>query len=148
MNVCCFTGRLTATPELKTTANGTNVCNFSLAVERRFKDSEGKPIVDYVDFVAWKHSADFLCKWCDKGMRIAVTGELQTRTYEDKDGKKIKVCEIVANTIEFADGKRDANTTPSAAPDTNSKSDDIFNNPVFANDGFLPISGDDNPFGE
>ena len=151
MNICCFVGRLTATPELKNTANGTSVCSFSLAVERRFKDADGKPIVDYIDFVAWKHMADFLCKWFDKGTRVAVTGELQTRTYEDKDGKKIKVSEIVANTIEFADGKRDANqsATPTTPTTQNNQKQeaDIFDNPIFANDGFMPIAGDDeHPF--
>lgn len=143
MNICCFVGRLTATPELKQTASGTSVCSFSLAVERRFKDADGNPIVDFIDAVAWKHTADFLCKWFDRGVRVAVTGELQTRTYEDKDGKKVKVSEIVANTIEFADGKRDANQ--SATPteqNTNQKGDSPF-----ANDGFMPIdSGDDLPF--
>lgn len=148
MNLCAIVGRLTATPELKQTANGKSVCSFSLAVERRFKDTDGNPIVDFVDMVAWNHNADFLCKWFDKGVRVAVTGELQTRMYEDKDGKKIKVSEIVANTIEFADGKRDANSTPGATPTQNqnqSQSDDIFNNPAFANNsGFVPI-GDDEP---
>ena len=151
MNLCAFVGRLTATPGLKNTAGGKSVCSFSLAVERRFKDTDGNPIVDFIDMVAWNHNADFLCKWFDKGVRVAVTGELQTRMYEDKDGKKIKVSEIVANTIEFADGKRDANqtTTPSAAPTPNQnqsqkQEDDIFNNPIFNNDGFVPI-GDDEP---
>lgn len=145
MNNCSFVGRLTASPELKQTANGTSVCNFSLAVERRFSGSDGEKAVDYIDFVAWKHNADFLCKWFDKGVRVAVTGELQTRMYEDKDGKKTKVSEIVANTVEFADGKRDANATATApAQNTNQKpSEDIFDNPIFANEGFMPIAGDD-----
>ena len=151
MNNCSFIGRLTATPELKNTASGTSVCSFSLAVERRFKDSDGKPIVDYVDFVAWKHTADFLCKWFDKGTRVAVTGELQTRMYEDKDGKKIKVSEIVANTIEFADGKRDANqsATPTTPTTQNNQKQepDIFDNPLLGGDGFMPIdSSDELPF--
>ena len=145
MNNCAFTGRLTATPELKQTASGTSVCNFTLAVERRFSGSDGEKAVDYIDFVAWKHNADFLCKWFDKGVRVAVTGELQTRMYEDKDGKKIKVSEIVANTIEFADGKRDANATATAPiQNTNQKpSEDIFDNPILANDGFMPIDDSD-----
>jgi single-strand DNA-binding protein len=143
MNNCSFVGRLTASPELKQTANGTSVCNFSLAVERRFSGSDGEKAVDYIDFVAWKHNADFLCKWFDKGVRVAVTGELQTRMYEDKDGKKIKVSEIIANTIEFADGKRDANATPTAQNTNQKPSEDIFDNPIFANEGFMPIAGDD-----
>lgn len=151
MNNCSFIGRLTAAPELKNTASGTSVCSFTLAVERRFKDADGKPIVDYVDFVAWKHTADFLCKWFDKGTRVAVTGELQTRMYEDKDGKKIKVSEIVANTIEFADGKRDANqgATPTTPTTQNNQKQepDIFDNPLLGGDGFMPIdSSDELPF--
>ena len=118
MNNCSFVGRLTASPELKVTPNGKNVCNFTLAVERKIKGAGGEKVADYIDFVAWNHNADFLCKWFDKGVRVAVTGELQTRLYE-KDGKKNKVAEILVNTVEFADGKRDANTNfDSTALDT------------------------------
>lgn len=119
MNVCIFTGRLTAKPELKSTPNGKNVCNFSLAVERRFKDSDGKPIVDYIDFVAWEHNATFICKWFDKGVKIAVSGEMQTRSYE-KDGQTRKISEVLVSTVEFADGKREANADTNAfAENTN-----------------------------
>ena len=147
MNNIQLIGRLTAKPELRHTNSGKAVCNFSIAVERRFKDADGKPIVDYVDFVAWKHTADFLCKWFDKGTRVAVTGELQTRMYEDKDGKKIKVSEIVANTIEFADGKRDANQSATTAQNNQKQEPDIFDNPLFGGGGFMPIdSSDELPF--
>lgn len=146
MNLCAFTGRLTSKPEQKITPAGKSVCNFTLAVDKRFGNANGEKEVSYIDFVAWNHNSDFLCKWFDKGVRVAVTGELVPRIYEDKDGKKIKICEIIANTIEFADGKREPNnvatsdTTPNT---TNQASDDIFNNPVFANDGFMPIDSDD-----
>ena len=147
MNLCAFIGRLTATPELKTTVNGKSVCNFSLAVDKRFSNANGEKEVSYIDFVAWNSQADFLCKWFDKGVRVAVTGELQTRMYEDKDGRKIKVAEVLVSTVEFADGKRDANSNIGSKSSENSQtyqaSDDIFNNPVFANDGFAPIDSDD-----
>ena len=111
MNNCSFIGRLTHTPELKNTPSGTSVCNFTLAVERRFSGSDGEKVTDYIDCVAWKHNAEFLCKWFDKGVRVGVTGELQTRMYEDKTSeKKTKVCEVLVSSIEFADGKREANT--------------------------------------
>ena len=142
MNICAFVGRLTASPELKKTANDKSVCNFSLAVDRRFSKGDEKT-VDYIDMVAWNSQADFLCKWFDKGVRVAVTGEMQTRFYEDKDGKKIKISEVIVSTVEFADGKREANnvTTPSTSTQA---SDDIFNNPVFANnEGFMPIDNTD-----
>ena len=105
MNKVVIIGRLTATPELKTTTNGTNVCSFTIAVDRKFKGADGNPVTDFIDCVAWKHNAEFLCKYFDKGVRVAVSGELQTRMYEDKDNKKIKVCEVLVNEVEFADGK-------------------------------------------
>lgn len=146
MNICCYTGRLTASPELKTTPNGKSVCNFSLAVERRFSNQNGEKIVDYIDFVAWNHNAEFLCKWFDKGVRVAVTGETHTRTYDDKDtGKKIKVSEVFVNTVEFADGKREANEVATNTTPTNDTTNQ--SNTSFDNDGFMPIdSSDDLPF--
>ena len=138
MNICAFVGRLTASPELKKTANDKSVCNFSLAVDRRFSKGDEKT-VDYIDMVAWNSQADFICKWFDKGVRVAVTGEMQTRFYEDKDGKKIKISEVIVSTVEFADGKREANNVATTNTSTQA-SDDIFNNPVFANnEGFMPI---------
>lgn len=136
MNQCAHIGRLTATPELKQTPSGKSVCNFTLAVERRFGNADGTKIVDYIEFVAWNSQADFLCKWFDKGVRVAVTGELQTRMYE-KDGKKNKIFEIIANTVEFADGKREANavTTDTTTQESTSDVDDGF--------GFIPMSADD-----
>ena len=139
MNNCSFVGRLTASPELKVTPNGKNVCNFTLAVERKIKGAGGEKIADYIDFVAWNHNADFLCKWFDKGVRVAVTGELQTRLYE-KDGKKNKVSEILVNTVEFADGKRDAdNNTFTPINEDNVTS--------FDTDAFMPIDAEEDlPF--
>ena len=134
MNQCNFIGRLTATPELKATPSGKSVCNFTLAIERKFKDADGKPIVDFIDCVSWGNQAEFICKWFDKGVRVGVTGELQTRTYTDKDGNNRKVVEVLVNTVEFADGKTQAkateqsNNTPIEAPATSD---------------FVPLSADD-----
>ena len=134
MNQCNFIGRITASPELKATPSGKSVCNFTLAVERKFKDADGKPIVDFVDFTSWGNQAEFICKWFDKGVRIAVTGELQTRTYTDKDGNNRKAVEVLVNTVEFADGKTQArateqsNNAPIEAPETSD---------------FIPLSADE-----
>jgi single-strand DNA-binding protein len=142
MNNVNLIGRLTATPELKQTPNGKSVCNFSVAVERKFKDTDGNAIVDFIDCVAWNSQADFLCKWFDKGVRVGVTGELQTRRYE-KDGQTHKITEMLVNTVEFADGKRETNS--SAGSNTNIPETNTFA-PV-ESDGFIPISADDNlPF--
>lgn len=135
MNNVNLIGRLTATPELRHTTNGKAVCNFSLAVERKFKDPDGNTVTDFVDSVAWNNQAEFLCKWFDKGVRVGITGELQTRRYE-KDGQTHKITEVLVSTIEFADGKREANTNT----DTNTFSET-------ADDDFVPLeSGDDLPF--
>lgn len=133
MNNCSFTGRLTASPELKITPNGKKVCSFTLAVERKYKGADGKNVADFIDFVAWEHNAEFLCKWFDIGVRVAVTGELQTRLYEDKETKKKnKVAEVLASSVEFADGKRDANTN--------------FDNSALDADGFMPVGDDELPW--
>ena len=135
MNFGCWVGRLTHTPELRHTNNGTAVCNFTLAVERRFKDADGNAVTDWIDCVAWKSQAEFLCKWFDKGVRVGITGELQTRRYE-KDGQTHKVTEVLVSTVEFADGKREANATT----ETNTFAEDT-------NDDFVPLdSGDDLPW--
>ena len=138
MNSVNLIGRLTATPELKATPNGKSVCSFSVAVERKFKDTEGKPIVDFIDCVVWGNSAEFLCKWFDKGVRIGLTGELQTRRWE-KDGQAHKAVEVLVSAIEFADGKREANATPTPSTTTPQAQD--------TNDGFVPVDVDDDlPF--
>ena len=135
MNNIQLIGRLTAKPELRHTNSGKAVCNFSIAVERRFKDAEGKAVVDYVDCVSWSQ-AEFISKWFDKGVRIGLTGELQTRSYE-KDGQTRKVVEVLVNTVEFADGKREANATINTTT----------NNNDFGDNGFVPIEDtDDLPF--
>ena len=139
MNNINLIGRLTATPELRHTNSGTAVCNFSVAVDRKFKDADGNTVTDYVDCVVWKSQAEFLCKWFDKGVRIGITGELQTRSYE-KDGQKHKVAEVLVSTVEFADGKREANANVNTNTDTNTFTED-------ASDDFVPLEvGDDLPF--
>lgn len=137
MNLVTLIGRLTSTPSLKQTPNGKSVCNFSVAVDRKFKDASGQAITDYVDCVVWNQAAEFLCKWFDKGVRVGLTGELQTRMYE-KDGKKNKVVEVLVSTVEFADGKREANTNNGQA---------VQSEAPINTDEFIPIGdADDLPW--
>ena len=138
MNVCIFTGRLTASPELKATPNGKKVCNFTLAVDRRFKGADGKPITDFIEFVAWEHNAEFLCKWFDKGVKIAVTSECQPRPYTDKEGNNRKVTEFLVSTVEFADGKREANAISNTDNNTFANTTDDFA-PLDTGDTDLPF---------
>lgn len=137
MNNAQLIGRLTAKPELRHTNSGKAVCNFSVAVEDTFKDADGNAVVSYIDCVAWNQNAEFLCRWFDKGVRVGLTGKLQTRRYE-KDGQTHKVTEVIVNTVEFADGKREANTSTN----TNTFAEEN------TNDDFIPIDdADDLPFG-
>ena len=129
MNRVDLIGRLTAKPELKQTPNGKAVCNFTIAIDRKFKDANGQTITDYIDCIIWKSGAEFLCKYFDKGVRIGVSGELQTRVWKDKEEKTRKVYEVLVDSVEFADGKVTPNTTsPNTFADT---------------DGFMPIDDSD-----
>ena len=108
MNNVCLVGRLTKDPELRQTANGTDVCNFTIAVDRRFK-SEGQPTADFIPVVLWGKTAGFAAEYFTKGMRVFVTGRIQTRSWEAQDGSKRYVTEVIADQVGFADGKRDGN---------------------------------------
>lgn len=105
MNNVCLVGRLTRDPELRHTANETPVCNFTLAVDRRFK-SDGQPTADFINIIAWQNTAEFVEKWFTKGMRVFAVGRIQTRNWEDRDGNKRYSTEVVADQVGFADGKR------------------------------------------
>lgn len=130
LNVVILTGRLTADPELKTTGSGVSVCSFSLAVERRYRAGEERQ-ADFINVVAWRTSAEFISKYFKKGQMMAVEGSLQSRKYQDKEGKNRVSYEVVANNVQFADyGKRDGGSGEfsenSAAPSfSNSGSSDF-----------------------
>ncbi len=97
-------GRLTATPELKTTPNGVTVCSFTVAVNR---NGAKEQTADFIDCVAWRTTAEFVSKYFTKGSSICVVGSIQTRSYTDKDGNKRKVTEINVDEVRFVDGKGD-----------------------------------------
>ena len=107
MNSSNVIGRLVATPELKKTQSGKSVTSFTVAVNRRKKKGEEQE-ADYIDCVAWSEAAELITKWFDKGSMIGVTGRLQTRLYEDKNGKKIKATEIVVAEVTFCEKKKES----------------------------------------
>ena len=100
MNVFVATGRLTKDPEKRTTQNGTSVCTFTLAVDRRYKNANGEREADFFPVVCWRHTADFAAEYLAKGKLVCVHGEMQTRSYE-KDGVKRYVTECVANDMQI-----------------------------------------------
>ena len=108
LNTICLVGRVVHNPELKNTPTGNAVTTFAVAVERSRSGQDGQKVVDYIDVVAWRKTAEFVSKYFRKGSWIAVNGSLQTRTYEDKNGNKRKVYEVLADNIHFCGGKSEA----------------------------------------
>lgn len=102
LNVVAIMGRLVADPELKTTPAGINVCTFRIACDRSFAQQGQQRQADFIDVVAWRHNADFLCKYFAKGGMVAVQGRLQTRQYQDRNGNKRTAVEVVADSLSFA----------------------------------------------
>ena len=99
-------GRLTRDPELRRTGSGTSVASFTIACARDFKNQQtGQTEVDFIDCVAWRGTAEMLCKHFTKGRMIGLSGRLQVRTWMDQDGAKRKAAEVIADSIYFADSK-------------------------------------------
>ena len=114
-NKVILMGRLTADPELKQTQSGTAVTSFNLAVDRKYNKDEEKKC-DFISIVAWKQTAEFICKYFKKGSAILLCGELQTRSWEDKEGNKRNVTEVVANEVSFCEAKSTAQGTNTSVP--------------------------------
>lgn len=142
MNKVILMGRLTRDPEVRyTSTNNTLVASFSLAVNRRFARQGEERQADFINITAWDKTGEFCSKYFKKGQQVAVIGRIQTRNYDDKDGKKVYVTEVVAEEAYFADSKREGDgaannfdATFGTMPSTDSSSD------------FEISSGDDLPF--
>lgn len=117
MNKAILIGRLTKDPEIRYTAgNNTAVCQFTVAVDRRFK-SENQPTADFIPIVAWRQTAEFVSKYFTKGSRIAIVGQIQTRSWDDDERKRHYATEVIAGNVEFCESKRqDGNQQTGAAP--------------------------------
>lgn len=112
LNVAVLMGRLVADPELRHTTNDISVTSFTLAVDRSYVKAGADRQADFIDVVAWRSTADFVCKYFRKGQMVAVQGSIQTRSYTDKDGNKRKAFEVVADNVHFAESKRDSAAAP------------------------------------
>ncbi len=150
LNVAAIMGRLVADPELRHTPNDVAVTTFTLAVDRSYSKAGTERQTDFIDVVAWRSTAEFVCKYFSKGRMMAVSGSIQTRTYEDKQGNKRKAFEIVANDVSFADSKRDSaggGSYESAAPQKPAFSEPAPAYSSGSNEDFEEILGDDDlPF--
>ena len=139
MNKVILVGRLVRDPEFKTTQSGTPVASFTVACDRRFAKQGEERQADFINCVAWNKTAEFVSRYFTKGMRIALDGRIQTRTYDDQNGNKRFVSEVIAEEVEFAQSKNEnGNNVPDySAPAAPSQS---------APEGFTPIEDDDLPF--
>lgn len=105
LNVVAIQGRLTHDPELKTTPSGVSVCSFCIACERSYSPKGEERKADFFTITTWRQTAEFVCKYFQKGSMIAIEGSLQTRQYQDQQGSNRTVVEIVASNVSFCGGK-------------------------------------------
>ncbi|HEY8341958.1 MAG TPA: single-stranded DNA-binding protein [Calditerricola sp.] len=148
LNRVILIGRLTHDPELRYTPNGVAVASFSLAVNRPFTNQQGERETDFIDIVVWRQLAETCAQYLRKGRLVAVEGRLQIRTFENQEGRRVKVAEVVADNVRFLE---------SSAAAQASRTDDSFEAPErrparFDDDPFagdsqpIDISDDDLPF--
>lgn len=107
LNRVILMGRLVADPELKTTQSGISVTSFRIAVERSYAKAGEERQTDFINIVCWRNTAEFVCKYFPKGSLIALEGQLQTRTYQDKDGTTRYMVEVLADKVSFTGEKQD-----------------------------------------
>ncbi len=105
LNVVVLTGRLTRDPELRTTPNGVSVASFTVAVDRGYQKAGTERQADFINCVAWRNTAEFVAKYFEKGRMIGLEGNIQSRSYQDKEGNKRTATEVVANNVHFVDSK-------------------------------------------
>ena len=142
-------GRLTKDPVLRKTANGVSVTSFTLACTRRFKQ-EGQPDADFINTVTWNKTADIVSQYTHKGSLVGVEGRIQTRSYDDKDGKRVYVTEVVADSVQFLESKSAAASNAYVPEQGSNQGYQSDNGQSYSNDftssSTLDIASDDLPF--
>lgn len=153
MNSVNIVGRLTKDIDLRFTPSGVAVGNGTLAINRPFKNQAGENEADFINIVIWRKAAENTANYTNKGSQIGVTGRLQSRRYDDKDGKTVFVTEVVAETVQFLETKKDNqntnnntnNQSKQQQPNQNTQKEE--SNDPFKSDGEpIDISDDDLPF--
>ena len=137
INNCTLIGRLTKDPNVKVTPSGVHVANFTLAVNRPFKNAEGQNEADFINVVAWRKTAELVGNYVKKGSLVGLVGRIQTRSYENDAGERVYVTEVVADSVQFLDTKKQGEGNSQQKPQTQTEADP-FNVP--------DISGEDLPF--
>ena len=122
LNTITIMGRMVRDPEIRKTGNGTSVLNFTLAVDRDYTDDNGDQETDFIDCVAWAHTADFVGKHFSKGDLMAVNGRLQIRNWEDDEGNRRRAAEIKVDNVYFGGGRSDKSEERSSERNSNRNS--------------------------
>lgn len=142
-NRAVLVGRLTKDPDLRFTPNGLAVCTFTLAVNRPFKNPQtGEHDADFINCVAWRKLAENVANYTSKGNLVAVDGRIQTRNYEGKDGSRVYVTEVVCDSVQFLEPKRNGQTQQQTQQQTAMKQKD---DPFFDTEQ-IDVKDDDLPF--
>ncbi len=140
MNKAILLGRLTKDPELRTTQSNVSVCSFTLAIDRPYKNARGERETDFIPCVCWRSTAEFAARYFRKGERMAVVGSIQPRHWDDEQGQRHYITEVVADEVYFADGKREqqgGDDMRSSAPERRSNEDSFM--PPASDDTSLPF---------
>ena len=153
MNKVILIGRLTRDPELRYTSSNVATCSFSVAVDRPFANQNGEREADFINIVVWRKQAENCKNYLTKGSQVAVEGRIQTRNYDDKDGKKVYVTEVVADNVQFLGAKGNGgnsasndDTTPYDFSADMNQTTDVSNDPFADFGSSIEISDDELPF--
>jgi single-strand DNA-binding protein len=146
LNRVILIGRLTRDPELRYTPSGVAVTQFSLAVDRPFTNQQGEKEADFINIVTWRQLAETCANYLRKGRLTAVEGRMQTRNYENNEGKKVYVTEVVADNVRFLESNANANRTESGGSGNDRSQMTRGNAEPFSDGKPVDISDDDLPF--
>lgn len=151
MNKAILVGNLTKDPQLRQTPNGISVVTFRVAVNRRYKSADGTTPTDFIDCVAWRQTAEFVARYFAKGSKIGIVGTIQSRSYEDQNGQRRYVTEVVCDDVEFVTSKAQNPAgggrppVPDAPPvPANDSNDPVFQDDI--SDDFEPLEDSELPF--
>ncbi|MFD2254076.1 single-stranded DNA-binding protein [Lactococcus formosensis subsp. bovis] len=152
INNVTLVGRVVRDPELRYTPQNTAVATFTVAVNRRFKNAQGEREADFINCVIWRQSAENLANWAKKGALIGITGSIQVRNYENKEGRRVYVTEVLAEHFQMLEsratregGQHAAPASPNSTPQSNEIPDFSRNRDPFGG-APMEISDDDLPF--
>ena len=157
MNRVILIGRLTRDPELRYTGNNTPVASFSLAVNRNFSNQNGEREADFINIVVWRKQAENCKNYLTQGSQVCVEGRIQTRSYDDQNGGKRYVTEVVADNVEFLGSKNSSNNSSNGShneeptpydfgDEKEPKGTDVDSNPFADFGSSIEISDDELPF--